>query len=369
MDFARITRNLEEVLTEEELRQALASGKELKHYIGFEISGKIHLGTGIVCMGKVKDFIDAGIKTTVFLADWHTFINEKLGGADLEIIKRVAAGYFKEGLAAAFQCVGGDSAKINFVLGSDLYQSTGGRYWQTVIKIAQDVTLSRAKRSVDIMGRIASEEMPTASLFYPMMQAADVFTLAVDIAHGGTDQRKAHVIARSVAPALGFTKPLALHHHLVQGLGKPPVWPIPEGASANEDREMKIALKMSKSKSDSAIFIHDSPDEIRAKIMSAFCPPGEVKYNPILDWIKHILFLGGEGNIFIARAPQHGGDITAHSEELPQLYAEGMIHPEDLKHAVAERLIEMLEPARNHFASGAPKEMLEDLEELIKKPA
>ncbi|MDP3794611.1 MAG: tyrosine--tRNA ligase, partial [bacterium] len=71
--FSRVTRNLDEVLTEDELRAALASEHELKHYIGLEISGKIHLGTGLVSMGKIKDFMDAGITTTIFLADWHTF--------------------------------------------------------------------------------------------------------------------------------------------------------------------------------------------------------------------------------------------------------------------------------------------------------
>lgn len=377
-----VSRNLEEILTEDELRQALASvdsthstsaqggeknrttgspqGKKLKHYIGFEISGKIHLGTGIVVMGKVKDLMDAGIETTIFLADWHTFINEKLGGADFETIQRVAVGYFKEGLKTAFQCVGGDPEKLNFVLGSELYAKMPD-YWETVIRVARETTLSRAKRSVDIMGRVASEEMPVATLFYPMMQAADIFALGVDIAHGGTDQRKAHVIARDVAPAFGWPKPIALHHHLVQGLGKPPVWPIPEG----KEREMKIAMKMSKSKPDSAVFIHDSPDEIRAKIKKAFCPPNEIIYNPMLDWVKHVLFLGGEGELAIKRSAEHGGDLTLNSEELPNVYASGTIHPEDLKNAVAERLIEMLEPARKHFAQGPAREALGELEKLI----
>ena len=46
---------------------------------------------------KVKDFVEAGIECSIFLADWHTWINDKLGG-DRETIKRVAVGYFKEGL-------------------------------------------------------------------------------------------------------------------------------------------------------------------------------------------------------------------------------------------------------------------------------
>ena len=57
--FELIKRNTEEILGEEELKEMLKKGEKLKHYIGFEISGKIHLGTGLMCMLKVKDFMEA----------------------------------------------------------------------------------------------------------------------------------------------------------------------------------------------------------------------------------------------------------------------------------------------------------------------
>lgn len=84
-----IRRNTEEVLTEEELEDFLKNNERLKHYIGFEISGKIHIGTGLMCMLKVKDFLEAGVDCSIFLADWHSWINDKIGG-NRETIKRVA---------------------------------------------------------------------------------------------------------------------------------------------------------------------------------------------------------------------------------------------------------------------------------------
>ena len=106
-----IARNLEEVLTREDLERLVASGTPLRHYIGFEISGKIHLGT-LLCMSKVKDFVDAGVHCTMFLADWHSWVNDKLGG-DRETIRRVGGGYFTEGLKATFQAVGGDPETLD----------------------------------------------------------------------------------------------------------------------------------------------------------------------------------------------------------------------------------------------------------------
>ena len=116
-----ISRFTEEVMTSDDLRLLLSKNEKLRHYIGFEISGKIHLGTGLMCLQKVKDFHDAGISCNIFLADWHTWINDKLGGHK-EDIKKIAVGYFKEGLSASYACLGGNPNDLTFVLASDLYK-------------------------------------------------------------------------------------------------------------------------------------------------------------------------------------------------------------------------------------------------------
>src|SRR5712664_2342110 len=75
------------------------------------------------------------------------------------------------------------------------------------------------------------------------------------------------------------------HHHLLLGLSKPLEWPFdPERL-----RELRTQMKMSKSKPNSAVFITDTPDEIRQKLRKAFCPP-EVEFNPVLDWAENLIF-------------------------------------------------------------------------------
>src|SRR3989304_6726566 len=112
--FNLITRNLEEVLTPEDLKALIESGTPLKHYIGFEISGKVHLGTGFLTMLKVKALQQAGVQTTILLADWHTWLNKKLDG-NLKTATRLAKEYFEEGLKAAALCAGADPDKIEFI--------------------------------------------------------------------------------------------------------------------------------------------------------------------------------------------------------------------------------------------------------------
>ncbi len=367
-----IRRNTEEILTEDDLINLLKKDVPIKHYIGFEISGKIHLGTGLASMSKVKDFMDAGAEVSVFLADWHTWINDKLGG-DREKIKQVAVNYFKEGMRASLKCLGGDPEKIKFILGTDLYHNND-EYWATVIEVSKNTTLSRMKRSITIMGRKEGGEVDFAKLIYPPMQVADVFFQGVNLAHAGMDQRKAHVIARDVAlkmkicPLLNEKgskiKPIAVHQHLILGLGKPPVWPVPK----DQLQELWSTLKMSKSKPDTCVFIHDEPEEIKRKIKNAFCPEGEIELNPILDWTKHLIFSRDYSSLSITRPEKFGGDVKYDSyETLEKDFANKKLHPVDLKNAVAEELIKILEPAREHFAKPENRKMLEKLEEMMNK--
>jgi tyrosyl-tRNA synthetase len=356
-----ITRNLEETLTEEELKTLIESGTPLRHYIGIEISGKVHLGTGLANLLKVKDLHDAGVETTIFLADWHTWINNKLDGT-LETAQKMAREYFEEAMKAAYICIGGDPDTLIFEQGTELYKDSD--YWATVIKIAKNTTISRMMRSTTIMGRQAGDSSDTATLFYPAMQAADIYTMGINITHAGSDQRNVHVVARDVAKDLGLQKPVAIHHHLLQGLLKPEVWPIPK-----ENREeLATSLKMSKSKPDSAVFITDSPEEIKRKVGNAFCPEGEVEFNPILDWTKYLIFYQEESTLTINRKEEHGGDVTYSSYgDLEKDFTDKKLHPMDLKAAVADWLINILAPAREYFEDPRRREALEEITNLTSK--
>jgi tyrosyl-tRNA synthetase len=367
---ALIERNLAELLTHEELSGLLAGGEPLRHYIGYEISGRVHLGGGLVAMAKVRDFQAAGVDCSVLLADWHTWINDKLGG-DRDRIRRLALSYYGEAMRASLLCVDGDPAALRLVLASDVYADPARDYWATVIEVSKHTSVARMQRSITILGRREGEQHDFAKLIYPAMQAADIFALGVHIAHAGMDQRKAHVVARDVATRMRINplrnaagtpvKPLAAHHPLLTGLLKPDRWPVPP----EERAEALAAMKMSKSKPRSAVFIHDSPDEIRAKLRSAFCPPGEVELNPVIDWIEKLCFGLGDSELRVARRPENGGPVTFFSiQEVRDAYASGALHPMDAKSALADRLIDRLEPARAHFADPERAAALAEMEAL-----
>jgi len=356
-----ITRNLEEVLTVEDLKNLISTNQPLKHYIGFEISGQVHLGSGLLTMFKIKDFVDAGVECTIFLADWHAWINDKLGG-DKELIREMATSYFQEAMIASYLCVGGDPKDLHFVLGSDLYHGHDD-YWATMIRVAKNTTLARIQRSISILGRQEGEAVDFAKLIYPPMQVADIFFMKINLAHAGMDQRKAHVIARDCGEKVVGYKPIALHQPMLAGLKKPPVWPLPTEKEKRD--EMKISLKMSKSIPDSAIFIHDSPEEIKRKLQAAFCPPQDIEYNPLLNWSKLLIFRTSQDRFTINRSADHGGPVTFSSyQELEQTYTSGKLHPLDLKEEVGEWLMEKLAPARKYFEDPTRRQALEKIIKL-----
>ena len=319
----------EEIVTQEELVNLLNTNPHPKHYIGLEISGFLHLGSLIVTGFKINDLVKAGVKCTVFLADWHTYINNKLGG-DWDKIQKVSKYY-----ADAFRMF---CPSVEIIEGSQLYESRKG-YWMDLVKFAKNMSLERTMRSLTIMGRSAEKDkIDLGQLFYPPMQAVDIHTMDLDIVHAGMDQRKIHMLVREIFPKMKWKVPVAVHHHILAGLGEPEV-------SSDADSEF-ISSKMSKSKASSGIFIHDSDDEITSKFKKAWCPEGIVDKNPILEIFRYVVF--HEFNeIIVERPEKFGGNVRYTSYlDLQKDFAEKKLHPSDLKSAASKYVIDIIKPIR-----------------------
>jgi tyrosyl-tRNA synthetase len=359
--------NDETVLREELTRLAdLAntSGERIRHYIGFEISGLIHLGTGLAAGLKIKKLTDAGVQCSIYLANYHAWLNSKLDGT-METIEKAAREYFAPVMEECFKLLDVDMSLVEFVYASDLIKTTprGMSYFDWELMISQKLTLSRIMKSMSITGKEAGEGEMFAKLRYPAMQCTDAFFMQTHLVHAGLDQRKVHVLMREVsgnvddkvALKLGEerVKPIALHHALLLGLSKPE-----QGSTGSKmDANVNETSKMSKSKPDSAIWVHDSEEEIKRKIKAAYCPMPqptqteeqigeEQSWNPILNWCERLLYPAGV-TLELIRPEEHGGNKSYNTyEELYKDYKECKVHPMDLKTAFGEKLANWLEPIR-----------------------
>ncbi len=319
MDFEKrwelVKKNTVEIITEEETKKLLKDKKNPVVYCGYEPSGPLHLGHFVTII-KLMDLVEAGFKVKVLLADIHALLNRK--GSEKEIEKEVEA--WKKTLKAI-------GLKCEIVLGSDFQFKKD--YQTDVMNIAQESTINRGLRSMQEIARDI-ENATISQLWYPLMQVVDIKHLGVDVALGGIEQRKVHMIGREMSKTLAYNF-IALHTPLITSLRGP-------------------GEKMSKSFPGSGIAITDSFEEIKRTMKNAYCPEKVIENNPVLEIAKLIIFPKVK-KLKIERAPKFGGDIEfSNYEKLEKAYKELKLHPLDLKNAIAKELEKIIAPIRKNFS-------------------
>ena len=306
-------RNTEEIVTLDELKGLLEQNRRPRAYVGYETSGKVHLGH-MLTANKLLDLQKVGFDVVVLLADLHAFLNEK---GSLEEVRKIAD-YNRD----CFMALGLDPERTEFVYGTS-YQLKP-EYMIKILQMARNTTLNRARRSMDEVSRNAENPM-VSQMIYPLMQAIDIADLRIDLAVGGIDQRKIHMLAREELPRLGLPAPVCMHTPLIPGLN---------------------GEKMSSSKGNN-IAVDEPAEEIEKKIKSAFCPAKVVENNPVLAICKYHVFPRREDGMTIRRPEKFGGDVSyASYEALEADFVAGAMHPMDLKKACAEYMNEILAPVR-----------------------
>jgi len=316
-----ILRGVAECVTEDELDKLLLSKDSPKAYVGFEPSGLLHAGS-LVPMLKCRELVEAGFEVTILLADWHGYINDKLGGS----WDNLRAGVEYQRQMFSVFCPG-----VKFRTASDLVSQEG--YWEMVLRVSKASSLKRMRRALSIMGRDEKDgDRDMSKFFYPAMQATDIYALEVDLALGGMDQRHAHMLARDAADKLKLSKPVALHTPLLGSLSGP--------------GRMDTDAKMSKSNPSGTLLVHDSKKVLTKKLSKAFCPLDR-EGNPVLDIWQHLLE-PALGKIVIERPERFGGNLEFDSYlDLEESYLSGLLHPLDLKNGTAAALYEVVKPMQD----------------------
>ncbi|GAB3321032.1 tyrosine--tRNA ligase [Haloplanus salinarum] len=320
--YERITRNATEVVTEAEGRELAEDPEGKRAYVGYEPSGVLHIGHMLTAT-KLMDLQEAGFEVTVLLADVHAYLNDK---GTFEEIRETA-----ERMKAQFLAYGLDEERTEFVYGSEFQFDR--EYVLDLHALELETTLSRAERA---MAEIKSGDSVTVSqAVYPLMQALDIVYLDVDLAIGGMEQRKVHMLARDVLPKIGEDAPTCLHTPLIAdldtGVGK---------MSASEG----VSISM-----------EDSTADIEGKVNGAFCPPtrdpepddaGRERENPVLQIFEYHVFPRYD-TVVVERPDEYGGDLTyGDYESLAADLESGELHPADAKGALATYLDELIAPGR-----------------------
>jgi len=321
-----IKRNTEEILTEEELAELLKNKAEPVVYLGYAPTGRPHIGYMIPAM-KIKDFVNAGLKVKILLADLHAYLDNTKSPVEL-LDKRVE--FYKTELIALYKSIGADVSKIEFIKGSDYQLSR--EYSLDLYRLAAQVSAERAKHAAAEVVKFG-DAPKLGGFLYPLMQTLDEEHLGVDIQYGGADQRKILGFAREAHPKIGQQKRVAIMTPMLLGI---------------------TGGKMSASEPGSKIDLLDSEAEIGAKIKKAYCPEGDLQDNGIMVFMKYVLMVLKEDKgemLLVQRPDKFGGNVEYQNyAELEKDFTDKKLHPEDLKKALVGELVKILAPVREAMA-------------------
>ncbi|MDI3543982.1 MAG: tyrosyl-tRNA synthetase [Candidatus Woesearchaeota archaeon] len=318
--FNLITRNLQEIITKDELEELLRTKKEISVYWGTMPTGSISIAY-FFPMLKIADFLKAGLKVKILIADLHA----ALDGVPFDLLEKRTA-YYKRAIILILETIGVDIKKLEFVRGRDF--QLDGKYFEDVLRLAMVSNVRNCKKAASEVVKMAENPF-LGNLIYPLMQALDEEYLNVDIQYGGLDQRKVMVYARENLPKIGYKPRVELITPMIRGL---------------------VGEKMSSSVESTKIDLLDDETTLTRKINKAECIEGNPN-NGIMSLLKYLIMVLKEDakeSFVVERPEKFGGTVEYNSyEEIEKDFVSKSLHPLDLKNAVAKELNILLEHIRN----------------------
>ena len=276
---------------------------------GIQPTGKLHIGN---YLGALKNFVDlqnsGKYQCYFFVADLHSLTEDFNPKEKPKQVSDLLSDYLAAGL----------DPKKSVIFVQSAIPAHAELSW-----ILNTITpMGELERMTQFKDKSASSiQNINAGLFdYPVLMAADIILYGANFVPVGDDQDQHLELTRTLARKFNsrfgktFVEPKALHTSL------------PRVMSLDDPTK-----KMAKSRPAGCLFLDDSPEAIRKKIMSATTDSGkEVKYDPKNK--------PGISNLILI----YGGILKYTTQQIEQKFA-GTSYAE-FKRAVAEEIMKALAP-------------------------
>jgi tyrosyl-tRNA synthetase len=215
-DFGDIlTRGVDEIIVEAELREKLISGKKLRLKEGFDPSfPDIHLGH-IVSLRKLRQFQQHGHQVVLIVGDWTAQIGDPSGASrtrpmlTAEQVRANAETYMQQ----FFKVVDKSLTEVRWQT-----EWFGDFTLRNVIELTSRFTVAQMLARDDFANRYQNQQpISVTELLYPMLQAYDSVMVEADVEFGGTDQRFNLLVGRDLMKAYGVPPQSVLTVPLLEG--------------------------------------------------------------------------------------------------------------------------------------------------------
>nr|QBK87269.1 MAG: tyrosyl-tRNA synthetase [Marseillevirus LCMAC201] len=342
-NFDLIVKGLHEIVGKD-LLEKIAVERVVKVYWGTAPTGRIHIGYYIPLL-KIAELVKAGCEVYILIADLHAML-DNLKSTEKQVHNR--SDYYTRTIKNMLTQLNVDLDKVTFILGST-YQ-TKPEYTMDMYRLNMLCKVSDARHAGSEVVKQSNNPMMTG-LLYPSLQALDEEYLHVDAQLGGIDQRKIFMFAREFLPKIGYRKRIHLMTPMVPGI-----------RHCASSKSMDSQEKMSASDTKTKLDMLDTRNQIKKKIASAFCIPGDVTDNSILDILERVLFpllKHLSKDFVIIRREEHGGPITfTNFNKVREAFVAEKLHPADLKAGIVHTLDIFIEPVRKEFESREWRQVL-----------
>lgn len=242
--MGELSRGVEEILLEEDLKTKLARGKPLTVKAGFDPTAPdLHLGHTVL-INKMRQFQQLGHEVVFLIGDFTGLIGDPSGKSATrpalspDQIQENSETYKKQ----VFKILDPDATQVRF--NSEWMNALGA---DGMITLASRYTVARMLERDDFKKRFASNQSIAIHEFlYPLAQGYDSVALEADIELGGTDQKFNLLVGRELQKQMGQESQVVMTVPLLEGL---------DGVN-----------KMSKSLGN-YVGITDAPNEMFGKLM------------------------------------------------------------------------------------------------------
>jgi tyrosyl-tRNA synthetase len=265
-------------------------------------------------MLKIADFLKAGLKVKILLADLHAALDSVPW---LLLDKRYD--YYGNAIRLILKTIGVNTKKLEFVKGSEFQLAP--EYMYDILRLSALTSIKEAKKAASEAVKSAmGENVKVSGLIYPLMQALDEQYLNIDIQFAGVDQRKIMVYAREYLPKIGYKQRIEALNPMIRGL---------------------MGEKMSSSIEGTKIDLLDDEKKVQKRINNAKMVEGNVN-NGVMALLKHLIFILKEEKnekFIIKRDKKYGGNLSySNYVALEKDYKTKKIHPLDVKNATAKEI-------------------------------
>ncbi|MBI4250081.1 tryptophan--tRNA ligase [Candidatus Uhrbacteria bacterium] len=305
------------------------NNKKKRILTGDRPTGPLHIGHYVgSLMNRVK--LQDEYDCFFIIADYQVLTDHLSDTAGIE-------GNIRE-ILLDWLAVGLDPDKSTFFIQSRIPQIAELTMYFSMIVSVSEVQRNPTVKDEMKAAKIGKKEMSYGFMGYPISQAADIMCVRADLVPVGEDQ----------LPHIEHTREIARRFNRLFS----PVFPEPQALLGSFPRLPGIdGQKMSKSRNN-AIFLKDSPDDVRKKIMQAYTDPTRIHATDP----GHL-----EGNVVFAYLDAFLQDKDE-LDDWKKKYKKGHVGDVALKKRLIEILTEFLAPIQEQRAALARKhDMLEEI--------